>query len=489
MQEITVPFGATSNGAVKRGRSALIVALLAFVLFAVGVACSSGSDSDDASTPVSGDTTTTSAPTTTTAPPETTVPPDTTAPPETTVPPETTEPPSEPFRLGFLQLDLADVFFNRAEPESLEGPIVRSALLAIKHINDAGGVFGQPVEPHFRDNYAVLHDVEAFEDENTVIAPAAGLIDDDKVHAIVGPGATQELLTVSEAVVVPHRIPLISPISSGPQAADLEDDGFVFRTNLSDLMQGLALAQLAHDEGYDHVAIVHRDGLWGRAFAEIFKSHYEGEITEVALHPGKESYEEELHQVSASDAPVLISLTFHDDMFAVMEEVAEHGHFENFLLNNFHRGLDLLEAFPVLEGAKGVAPVGRHVTEAEGHWEADYEAEYGDIPHVPYMRETYDAVIALMLAAEYAGSTDGEAIRDALHVVAGPPGQHFPASSEGVVGALEAVRNGEDIDLDGEATDLNWDGRGEIVVGHMLVWQFNNGTIEDLRHFDVDISK
>ena len=80
----------------------------------------------------------------------------------------------------------------------------------------------------------------------------------------------------------------------------------------------------------------------------------------MALHPGKESYEEELHQVSASDAPVLISLTFHDDMFAVMEEVAEHGHFENFLLNNFHRGLDLLEAFPVLEGAKGVAPVGQH---------------------------------------------------------------------------------------------------------------------------------
>ena len=470
---------AIANG----GRSTLRAALLALSLLAVSTACSSTSDPAGTSAPVSADTTTTSVSTGTTAPAT----PDTTAPPDTTVPPDTTAPAREPFRLGLLELGSVDYFFNGADPESLEGPAVRSALLAVKHINEAGGVFGQPVEPYFGDAYLQPHARETFED--TPVAHALSLIEDEKVHAFVGPASSHDVLEVSDAVAAQHRIPFVSSVASAPYVADLEDDGFIFRTNLSDAMQGQALAQLAHDEGYDHVALVHRDNPWGQALADVFKSHYEGEVTEVALHPGKESYEEELHQVSASDAPVLISLTFHDDMFAVMEEVAEHGHFENFLLNNFHRGLDLLEAFPILEGAKGVAPVGQHVTEAEGHWEADYEAEYGDIPHVPYMRETYDAAIALMLAAEYAGNTDGEAIRDALHVVAGPPGKHFPASSEGVVGALEAVRNGEDIDLDGEATDLNWDDRGEIVVGHVLVWQFNNGAIEDLRHFDVDISK
>lgn len=470
---------AMTNGSRATARAALP----AVMLIVVGVACSSSSDPAETSAPASADTTTTSVLATTTAPAA----PDTTVTPDTTVPADTTEPPRGPFRLGLLELGTVDYLFNGADPESFDGPAVRSALLAVKHINDAGGVFGQPVEPYFGDSYIQPHARETFED--TPVAYALSLIEDEKVHAFVGPGSSHDVLEVSEAVVAQHRIPFVSSVASAPYVADLEDDGFIFRTNLSDAMQGQGLAQLAYDEGYVHVALVYRDNSWGQALAEVFKSHYRGEVTEIALHPGKESYEDELHEVSASNAPVLISLTFHDDMAAVMEEVAEHGHFENFLLNNFHRSLDLLEAFPILEGAKGVAPVGQHVIEAEGHWEADYEAEYGDIPHVPYMRETYDAAIALMLAAEYAGSTDGEAIRDALHVVAGPPGKHFPASSEGVVGALEAVRNGEDIDLDGEATDLNWDDRGEIVIGHMLIWQFNNGAIEDIRHFGVDLSK
>ena len=395
--------------------------------------------------------------------------------------------PRAPFRLGLIDLGTVDHLFNSAGRDARDGPVVRAALLAVRHVNAAGGVFGQPVETRFGDTYLQPHLRETAED--TVVWHALRLLDEG-VHAFVGPGSSHDVREIAEDIAAARGAPFVSPVASAPFVAGLEDGGFVFRTNLSDAMQGLALAELAAAEGYDRVALVHRDNAWGRALAEVFKSHFEGKVTDIGIHPGAESYADELRHVADSGAPVLVSLTFHDDMFAVMDEVVAHGHFEAFLLNNFHRNLDLLEAYPVLEGAKGIAPLGQHVTEAEGHWEAGYEAAYGvEVPHVPYMREAYDAAIALMLAAEYAGSSDGAAIRDALAAVGNPPGARHPASSAGVRAALEAIRNGGDIDLDGEATDLDWDDRGEIVAGDIVVWQFKDGAIADLRHVTVVLTE
>lgn len=42
--------------------------------------------------------------------------------------------------------------------------------------------------------------------------------------------------------------------------------------------------------------------------------------------------------------------------------------------------------------------------------------------------------------------SDVEAIRDALHAITAPPGKQFHPSSDGIAGALEAIRNGKDID-------------------------------------------
>ena len=42
--------------------------------------------------------------------------------------------------------------------------------------------------------------------------------------------------------------------------------------------------------------------------------------------------------------------------------------------------------------------------------------------------------------------SDVEAIRDALHAITAPPGKQFHLSSDGIAAALEAIRNGKDID-------------------------------------------
>ena len=477
--------GASQSGV----RSALGGALLVLSLLAVGIACSSPSAPADTPTPVPPDT-----PTPVPANTPTPIPADTPTP----VPTATPIPvPGEPFRLGLLNIGVLDFHVNNvpleyADGEQIEdsGPTYKSAILAIEHVNAAGGVWGKPVEHSFADSLPVAVD------EDKLYQKLVG----EGAHGVVG--ATSPGLADIGMVIKDVRVPIIASFSQAPSVARIDDDGFIFRTSISDLAQAYALDQLVENDGYDYVAVGYVDDNWGREMVEAFTSHFNGRVDAIGLptnppQPGEkreafESYEAHLRELAEDEAPALVIFTYRYIADRIMEEVAKNDHFKDLLLNSQLRTLDFYETHSdVLENAKGVASYGLHITEAEGHWEADYMEEFGldDPPHSPFVRETYDAAIALMLAAEHAKSTDGEAIRDSLHAISSPPGKLFPASAQGVKDALQAIRNGEEIDLDGEASTLDWDDRGEIVTHTMGVWQFKDGAIEDLYHFEVDISQ
>ena len=390
-----------------------------------------------------------------------------------------------PLRLGMLDIGRIDELLHDARSD---GPIARSVLLAIKHVNDAGGVFGAPVEARF-SNTDDEEDIPGA-DPAAAAARAERLLDEEGVHAVIGPLYSTDAAEIGVTVAAPRQIPFVSPISSAPLLTDVEDDGFVFRTTMSDIAQADALAQLAEDEGYRHVAVIYRNNYWGQHVDQAFEDHFDGETTSVPIEDGQDSYHEETLAAEPKDPEAVVLATSVLDGYTVIANIVEEGHFdETYLLMGHYKRLRIIEGHPELDGAKSVAIYGRHLTEAEGHWEADYAAEYGDVPHGPYTREAYDAAMALMLAAEYAGSTDGAAIRDALPIIAGPPGIRFPASSDGIEGALDAIRNGQDIDLDGEATTIDWDANGDVTIGGVEIWQFQDGGIVSLRHFEIDVTK
>ena len=458
----------TTASAVRCVRSSLKGALLTLLLIAAGIACSSTSAPADTPTSAPADTPT-SAPVDT----------------PTSVPPE-------PLRLGMLDIGrMDDLIHGDREGEvahRTDGPIVRSVMLAIKHVNDAGGVFGVPVEVRSANTDDGLTYYGA--DPAAAAARAARFVDEDGVHAVIGPFYSPDSLEIASAVAAPRQIPFITPISNSPMLAEADDDGFLFRTTMSDIAQADALAQLAEDEGYTRVAVIYRNDYWGQHVDQAFEDHFDGETISVPIEDNQESYHDEAEAAEAHEPEAVVLATSVPDSETLIADIIETGHFdETYLLMAHYKRLTFIEQHPELDGTKGVAIYGRHITEAEGHWEADYAAEYGELPHGPYTREAYDAAMALMLAAEYAGSTDGAAIRDALPIIAGPPGIRFPASSDGVKGALEAIRNGQDIDLDGEATTIDWDENGDVTIGGVEIWQFQDGGIVSLRHFEIDVTK
>ena len=111
-------------------------------------------------------------------------------------------------------------------------------------------------------------------------------------------------------------------------------------------------------------------------------------------------------------------------------------------------------------------------------------ADAGTLPSpIP---QIYDSVILLALAIEKAGSLDDRvAIRDALYSVSAPPGEAYGPGQ--LAEALEAVRNGRDIDYTGASGTFDLDDTGDTALEVILFQVSGNGfvTVPGLRSSDL----
>ena len=352
--------------------------------------------------------------------------------------------------------------------------------LAIKHINEAGGVNGKDVT--FVTGDTRVDAIQAVEE-------ARRLVDVEGVHAIVGPLASSATLAVAESVTSASGVPQISPSATSPALTTLGDEGYLFRTTISDAAQGVVLAQLATDEGFTNVGVIYRNDPYGQGLADAFAAAFGGTSTLVSYSAdGQPSYLAELQQAAADGADVLLAIGFQEtEVF--LREAIENDIFAKFLFCDGNKSVDLISAIgaDVLDGFKGTAPGSNPEAASTVAWNAAYAAEYGAEPTLPFARETYDAVIAIALAAEAAGSTDGAAIRDQLARIGGPGGEVFIAGAEGVKAALEAIRNGDDINYEGAATSVDWDANGDVPSGFIEIWQFSGDGLETIESVPFDL--
>ena len=374
----------------------------------------------------------------------------------------------EQLKIGFL----ADFSGPLAE----FGPVIRTGVdLAIKHINEAGGVNGQDV---------ILVTGDTRVDPTQGVEEARRLIDVEGVHAIVGPLSSTVTLAVAESVAGAAGIPVVSPSATSPALSSAEDSGYLFRSTTSDAAQGVILAQLAADEGISNVGVIFRDDAYGQGLSDAFIAAFGGTATASSYSAdGQTSYLAELQQAAGGGGDVLVAIGFPDEALVFIRESIENDIFSRFLFVDGTKSQDLIDGIggEYLNGSKGTAPGGGPETPSAEAWNAGYIAEYGELPTLPFVREAYDATIAIALAAEAAGSTDGEAIRDQLARIGAPGGDVFVPGPEGIKAALEALRDGDDINYEGAATTLDWNDVGDVTTGFIEIWQYEGGEIVSLR--------
>ena len=347
---------------------------------------------------------------------------------------------------------------------------LRSFKLAIKHVNEAGGVFGQPVEVAEGDT---LNPAEE----------ARRLIEEEGVHAIVGPNSSADSLLVIE-VAAPAGVLVISPSASSPLLTANEDGDLFFRTVLSDIAQGPALAQLTRERGFENVGVIYRDDAWGQGLVEAFRQAWTGGIVAVSS-PGelRESYLDLIEESARDGAQALVLLTFWPEAEIILREALDSGLYDQFLFGDALRRADLAEAVGGgrLAGMYGTVSGPSHENAPTLIWDEAFHDEYGRGTEATYVKETYDAAIAIALAAEAAGDAEGSAIRDALRGIGSAPGEQVLPGVEGIARALSIIRDGGEVDYEGGSVSMDWDEYGDLRRGYLGIWRFTvDGDIEDV---------
>ncbi len=348
------------------------------------------------------------------------------------------------------------------------GPSISDgAQMAVDTINAAGGIFGRPLELLLRD---------------TATSPEVGrdaaskLIELDGVSAIVGALSSGVTLAIS-SVTIPAEVVLISPASTAPSIPALDDNDYVFRTVVSDDVQGVVLGRLAGLRNHRNIGILYVNNDYGKGLANSVRAMFEslgGAVSAaVPYEENKPSYRGEIDQLLSGDPHAIVLVSYPVDGNKQIIQAVEAGYEGRWILVDALKGegvtpgpacLSKSEPGP-LEGAYGTVA-------ASGFKAAKFEADYAAGGYGPstvsYYDKAYDAAFLIALAIVRGESTSGESIRDNLRAVANPPGEIvYYDEWEKAVALLEA---GQEINYQGAAGPVDFKDTGDV-EGSILIWK------------------
>ena len=182
---------------------------------------------------------------------------------------------------------------------------------------------------------------------------------------------------------------------------------------------------------------------------------------------------------AAAAVEALAAICFPESCRTALREAIEQGLIDQFIFVDGSKSQDMFDDIGVenFEGMSGTAPGAADPDLAQAFEDAYNASEFGPIPALPFLRESYDAVYLIALAAAAANSTDSADIRDNLRYIANPGGTVINPSTAGFTTALELLEAGEDIDYEGAAGPQDFDDNGDVAKGAIEIWKIVDGEI------------
>lgn len=322
--------------------------------------------------------------------------------------------------------------------------------LAVREINEAGGVNGQAVAVYHRDS----GDAAAEKAEESLADLA-----EKKVDVIIGPSSS----AIAERIlpkVVDAGMVMISPSATSPALSVLPDEGRLFRTVSSAALQGSALAQLTGAKRT--LALIFYSDAPARALRETLVSGLEAIGSELVVDEAftetTNSVDRIVVAVKRAD-PDLVVLASPSGTTAKNEEILLRLAAEKLagsrLWLTAQNLVDYSKALPAgtLDGVNGLL----EGTEAGPDFARRVKSADPSVGSIRFAAEAYDATILAALAAIVAGDDSGAAIARSLREV-----------SSGGIGCttfgecLDVLRTMPDIDYVGVSGSLDLDEQGDV---------------------------
>jgi branched-chain amino acid transport system substrate-binding protein len=281
----------------------------------------------------------------------------------------------------------------------------RGVELAVEQINGEDGVMGKDLE--------VLVEDSAGTPEGAIDA-ARKLVETEGVPVVIGEYSSGNTVPMAQ-FLQQEGIVHLNPGSSSPDLRDIGE--YSFGVIGLDDVAGQFTAEKAWDLGYKTAAFLGPNNPYGQGLVRETRASFEelgGTIEESILYTeGKTDYRNEVQRLAAGDPDVMIYTAYGTEAATINRQAFELGLSEQ--LPFFCVYLTLCAADSPPESVEGQQGIEVNYIGPDGEWYQDlYMEKYGEDFSSTFNGYLYDAVQLSALAIEEAGSTEPDAIRDAL---------------------------------------------------------------------------
>jgi len=301
------------------------------------------------------------------------------------------------------------------EYESITGPnasfgtsSTEGSRLALEEINAAGGVLGKPVK-------LISEDDRSLPGEPATIARK--LISSDNVVAVLGEFASSRALEAAP-ICQEQKIPMLSPGATNERLTEIGD--YIFRNCFIDPFQGTVMAKFALNRNFKRVAILTDEKQdYSKGLTASFKAYFAangGEIVkEQSYSSGDKDFRAQLTSLKATKPDAIFVPGYYTEVPLIARQARQLGIKAPFLGGDGWVGNSLLSVggkylngsfFSCHSSMENQDPVVQDFVKK-------YEAKYGKRPD-DIAALGYDGLKMIVDAIKRAGSTDPQAIRDAL---------------------------------------------------------------------------
>jgi branched-chain amino acid transport system substrate-binding protein len=292
-------------------------------------------------------------------------------------------------------------------------------LLAIEHLNAAGGILGRKLE-------LICEDTQSKSGESGTAVRK--LISRNKVVAILGEVASSRSLEAAP-ICQSNKVPMISPASTNPAVTATGD--YIFRTCFIDPFQGPVMAKFAREtlKARRIALMVSSSSAYSVGLAKYFREAFTaggGEIiAEQKYTEGEKDFKAQLTAIKALSPDAIFNPGYYNEGALIVRQARDLG----ITVPVF--GADSWEAQALIElGGRAIegAYLCSHYSPDDPsprvrEFVAAYKKKFGD-KTAPDSNASlgYDSALVLADAIKRAGSTDRAKIRDAIAAT-----RNFPA--------------------------------------------------------------
>jgi branched-chain amino acid transport system substrate-binding protein len=332
---------------------------------------------------------------------------------------------------------------------SIDIPASDGSRLAVKEINEAGGVLGRPLEIIIEDGKS---------DVPTITSVAKKLVEEDGAHVMVGLTDTSYMLAAGP-VAQEAGIPFLDVGGTAPLITTVGD--YIFMLPFGDNVQAAVAAEYAHEQGWKTAALLLDEAMdYTKFLAKYFKDRFTMEdiggeiVSELSYGSGDTDFSAQLTEfvnldpqpdflfVSSNPNEIGTIIQQARDLGLTLPIVGGDGYDTPLLAQLAPSASNVF--FTTHEGIYGDDPAASAFSEA-------YEAEYGNPPEAVFAALGYDGIKLMADAITRAGTIDGVAVRDALAATQGfegvtgtisyEQGSRIPSKSVALIEVVDGKNN------------------------------------------------